>query len=137
MLRGVLLHVVNAARPIHMAVNSAHRDLGGGVVNDVVFRACRTRRALVGIQNFHYGGVAELAQVVGLAAGGGIKRGLVQYHAPAVAFEIAGHHLRIEFAQERIAIIEPVRQVSSLSQEKQDSIVAETAKSAAGSARTR
>jgi hypothetical protein len=137
MLGGVLLHVVNAARPIHMAVDGANRYLGGGVVDDVVLRACGARRALIRIENFHYRCVAELAQIVGLATGGGIKRGLIQYHAKTVALAIAGDYLRVEFAQERIAVIEPVRQVSSLSCPRQDSIVAETAKSAAGSARTR
>ncbi len=46
MLRGVLLHVVNAARPIHVAVDGPGRNFGGGVVNDVVFdrRARRPRR---------------------------------------------------------------------------------------------
>jgi hypothetical protein len=99
MLRGVLLHVVNAARPIHMAMNGAERDLGGGVVDDVVVRARGTRRALVGIQNFHYGGAAELAKVVGLTTGGGIERSLVQYHAKTVPLTVAGDHLRVEFAQ--------------------------------------
>ena len=135
MLRGVLLHVVNAARPIHVAVDGPGRNFSGGVVNDVVIR--RRPAALVRIQNFHYRHVAQLAEIVRLAAGGGVKGGLVQYHAPAVAFALARDHLRVEFPQKRIAIIEPVRQVSSLSYEKQDSIVAETAKSAARSARTR
>lgn len=61
MLRGVLLHMVNPARPIHTAVNGPWRDLSGGVMNDVVLDTVRARRTLVGIQNFHYRGVAELA----------------------------------------------------------------------------
>ena len=134
MLRGVLLHMVNAARPVHVAVDGPGRNFGGGVMNDVVFDAAT---AFVRIENFHYRGIAQLAEVVWLASGRGVKGGLVQYHAPAVALAIAGEHLRVELPQKRIAIIEPVRQVSSLSCDRQDSIVAETAKSAARSARTR
>jgi hypothetical protein len=36
MLRGVLLHVVEAARPVNLAVDGADRDFGGGVVDYVI-----------------------------------------------------------------------------------------------------
>jgi hypothetical protein len=36
MLRGVLLHVVEAAVPVNVAVDGAGGNFGGGVVNDVV-----------------------------------------------------------------------------------------------------
>ena len=57
-----------------------------------------------------------------LAAGGGVERGLIKDNFPARAFGRAGDDRGVEFAQERIVVIEPVRQVSSLSIQGEDNI---------------
>jgi hypothetical protein len=63
MLGRVLLHVVEAARPVNLAVDWTWGDLGGGVVDYVVGVACargvwrggvRTR----GVNNFYDLGIA-------------------------------------------------------------------------------
>jgi hypothetical protein len=59
---------------------------------------------------------------VRLAPGRRIEGRLVQNDPPTIALRLAGHDLRIEFPQKRVAIVEPVRQVSSLSPIIQDSM---------------
>ena len=115
----VLLHVIEAARPINTPVHRTHGDLGRGVMNHMVIRADHLPAR---IHDLNYGRLAQLAQIVRLASGGGVKCRLVQYDLPAIALRFAGHDLRVEFPQKSVAIIEPVRQVSSLSQETQDSM---------------
>jgi len=52
---------------------------------------------------------------VRLAAGGGVEGGLIKDNFPAGTIGRAGNDGGVEFAQERVVVIEPVRQVSSLS----------------------
>jgi hypothetical protein len=49
-----------------------------------------------------------------LAAGGGVERCLIKDDFKAEAFGRAGDYRGVEFAEERVVVIEPVRQVSSL-----------------------
>jgi hypothetical protein len=133
MLRGVLLHVVEAARPINLAVDGAGGNFGGGVVDYVVGVArvgdvWPAGGSLRGrsLDDFYHWRVAQGAQVVRLAARGGVEGGLIEDDFPAGAFGRAGNDRGVEFAQERIVVIEPVRQVSSLSLQRKNNIEAET-----------
>ena len=49
-----------------------------------------------------------------LAAGSWVEPGLVKDDFPAGAIGRAGNDRGVEFAEERVVVIEPVRQVSSL-----------------------
>jgi hypothetical protein len=64
---------------------------------------------------------------VRLAAGGGVKRGLIKDDSPAGAIGRAGNDGGVEFAKERVVVIEPVRQVSSLSIQGENNIETGTA----------
>jgi hypothetical protein len=64
---------------------------------------------------------------VRLAAGGGVEDGLIKDNFPAGAFGRAGNDGGVEFAQERIAVVEPVRQVSSLLVQRKNNIEGVTA----------
>src|SRR5260370_33217757 len=73
MLAGVLLHVIEAARPMDAAVNP---PLGHGAVhhvNDAVFM----------LLNIEHIGIAQFAKIIRLPTGGGIQQGLVQKDTPA------------------------------------------------------
>jgi hypothetical protein len=59
---------------------------------------------------------------VGLAAGGGVEGGPIKDNFPAGAFGRAGNYHGVEFAQERIVVVEPVRQVSSLLVQRKNNI---------------
>src|SRR5207302_10083463 len=73
MLAGVLLHVIEAAGPIDAAIDATDGD---GAVHDL-------DDAVILIQHIDDVCVAELAEVMRLAAGGGIQQGLVKNNAPA------------------------------------------------------
>ena len=113
MLAGVLLHVIDPARPIDLALNRANRKCGGGVVHHVVRHTCwrrdrrSWRRAERQIRDFQDFDFAETAEVVGLAAGSGVERRAVQNNFPAVAFTLAGNDVRLEFLLKRIVVIQP------------------------------
>ena len=49
-----------------------------------------------------------------LAAGSGVEGGPIKDNSPAGAIGRAGNDGGVEFAEERVVVIEPVRQVSSL-----------------------
>lgn len=63
-----------------------------------------------------------------LAAGGGVESRLIKDNFPARAFGRAGDDGGVEFTQEGIVVIEPVRQVSSLSVRRKHSIETEAEK---------
>jgi hypothetical protein len=62
-----------------------------------------------------------------LAAGGRVEGGLIEDDLPAGAIGRAGNDGGVEFAKERIVVVEPVRQVSSLSIQAEDNIEIVTA----------
>jgi hypothetical protein len=74
MLTGVLLHVIETARPVDAGGNAAGRD-----------RAVHHMKYVVVFQvaDIENVGFAELAKIVGLAAGGGIEMRLIEEDAPA------------------------------------------------------
>jgi hypothetical protein len=57
-----------------------------------------------------------------LAAGGGVEGGFIKDNFPAGAIGSAGNDRGVEIAEERVVIIEPVRQVSSLLVREKNSI---------------
>jgi hypothetical protein len=57
-----------------------------------------------------------------LAARRRVERGLIKDNFPAAAIGRAGNHRGVEFAEERVVVIEPVRQVSSLSIQGENNI---------------
>src|SRR5215471_5648158 len=105
MLPGVLLHVVEAARPVNAAIDFAGRDRPVYDVQDlVVFQIADVEDVCV----------AKLAEVVRLAAGSRIEVGLVEEHAPAgavlardeVRHRLAAQDLCREIVLERIVVVE-------------------------------
>ena len=62
-----------------------------------------------------------------LAAGGGVERRFIKDNFPARAVGSAGDYRGVEFAEERVVVVEPVRQVSSLSIQGENNIEAVTA----------
>jgi hypothetical protein len=120
MLAGVLLHVVDPARPIDLALDRANRNCRRRVMHNVVRyaylgsdgRSWRIRdRHIRDFQDFH---LAETAEVVGLAARSWVECGAVQNDFPAVAFALAGNDVRFEFFLKRIVVVEPLGHCSSL-----------------------
>ncbi len=107
MLTGVLLHVVEAARPVDAAIDAANRNRAVHDVNNAIF-------AVLYIEHV---GVAKLAEVVWLTAGTRIKQGLIEHHPPARAGwailgllqHFAAQHLRAEVVLKRIVVIQPAR----------------------------
>src|SRR5260370_8245259 len=96
MLAGVLLHVVEAPRPVDAAV---HFRICWTAVDDVTY-------FVTFISDVEYVGVADLAQIVWLASGRGVERRAVKnqfpdasrdsrVHVPREHFPI--HHPRGEF----------------------------------------
>jgi hypothetical protein len=59
---------------------------------------------------------------VGLAARRRVERGLIKDNFPAGAIRRAGNDGGVEFAEERVVVIEPVRQVSSLLMQSKNNI---------------
>ena len=120
MLAGVLLHMIDPARPIDLSADWAGRKLGRGVVHDVVRDAClgRDRRsrpiAERRVHDFQDLDPAKRAKVVGLAAGRWVERGAVENDFPAVAFPFAGNDVRFEFLLKRIAVVQAFSHLSSL-----------------------
>src|ERR1700740_2213239 len=102
MLARMLLHVIDASRPVDHTVNRTHKNGRRCVVNHLLLR----------VGHFNHRHIAERAGVVRLPSRRGIKRCAIEHHFPALALLFAGNHLRVELAQERIAIVEPLRRLS-------------------------
>src|SRR5579864_1075533 len=100
-LAGVLLHVVETASPIDAAVNRAGLKLAVDYMDDFVLF----------VANVEHVGVAEFAEVMGLAAGSRIEPGGVEHDGPrgraVVTFRLAGEYARVEFAEKGIVVVEP------------------------------
>jgi|HubBroStandDraft_3_1064219.scaffolds.fasta_scaffold129191_2 hypothetical protein len=79
------------------------------------------------IDNFYYPGVAQRAYVVRLAAGSRVEGGLIKDNLPAGAIGRAGNDGGVEFAEEGVVVVEPVRQVSSLLLQRKNNIEGMTA----------
>ena len=97
-LSRVLLHVIEAARPVDCAVNRARSDGLVGEMRDF---------AILGVEHFHDCGSAQVACVKWLSARSGVKRGAIQAHAPTRSLRFASEDLRVEFVQKRIVVIQP------------------------------
>src|SRR5262252_2366671 len=107
-LASVLLHVIEAAWPANAAIDAAGRNRSiHDVENIVIFE----------VANIEHIRFAELAKIVGLAAGGGIQMCLVEQDAPACGF-MARNNIRQglaaenpggEIVRKRIVIIEAAR----------------------------
>jgi hypothetical protein len=70
----VLLHVIDASRPIDLPVNRTDGNLGGGVMNHMVIRAYHLPAR---IHDLNYPRIAQRAQIVRLAPGRRIEGRLV------------------------------------------------------------
>jgi len=69
MLAGVLLHVIEAARPVNAAINASPAH---GAIDHV------ENLVVLEIANIEDIGFTELAAVIGLAAGSRVKMGLIE-----------------------------------------------------------
>ena len=83
-LTGVLLHMVEAARPVDAGVNAAG---GNGAINYV------ENVVVFQVADIEDIGFAKFAEIVGLAAGSGIELGLIEEYAPAGSV-VAGKRIR-------------------------------------------
>lgn len=99
-LRGMLLHMIESPRPVDGAVNLRRRDWPLDNVNDFV---------AVLVRNVDYSDIVQLAGVERLAARGGVKRGAIESQMPAFAGRLARDHGGVEFTQERVVVIQPLR----------------------------
>jgi hypothetical protein len=107
-LAGVLLHVVKAAGPVNAAIDGGEREFAVDNVGDV----------FAVIPNFEDVGLSELAEIVGLAARGGIQRGAVQDDFPGrlgaggggIRFDgNTGKNARAEILKGGVVVVEAVR----------------------------
>ena len=94
MLSGVLLHVIESARPIDA---TRDRTLAHGRVEQV-------GNALAFVDHVADRGVAECAGVVRLAAGCRVESRMVEVHAASVVGAI--HHARVEFGAVGVGVVE-------------------------------
>src|SRR5262245_16419214 len=98
MLAGVLLHVVEASRPIDAAVHGSQMKFAVDDMDDFF-------SFIANIQDL---GFVEAAEIVRLAARGGIKSSRVEHHRPgscgAVRFRLAALDLCVELALEGIVV---------------------------------
>ena len=105
MLPSVLLHVIEAPRPVNASFDTANIDGTVDHVNDRVV-------LLPHVQNIC---VAQFAQIIRLAAGGGIEQCLIQNRGPArrksrifgFRDQLATQNLRGKILLERIIVIKP------------------------------
>jgi hypothetical protein len=107
-LAGVLLHVIESARPIHTAIDGSSREFA---VNDMY-------NIVAVVANIQNQGRSQSSDIVGLASGSGIERGPVQEHFPRgprarISENWAGRKTRkdsrLEILNARIVVIEPMR----------------------------
>ena len=97
MLAGMLLNVIEAAIPIDAAVNLTARNRAIREVNQA---------AVFFIENFDDFRFAESTRVMRLPARSGIKRGAIENDTPPIGVLFTRNYLGVEFAQERIVIVE-------------------------------
>ena len=105
MLAGVLLHVVEAARPVDAAFNATS---GERTVNDV-------EDAVIGVPHIHDVGVAQFAKIVGLTARSRVEQSLIEEYAPPLteaafftfAERFATENLGGEIVLKGIVVVEP------------------------------
>ena len=103
MLAGVLLHMIEAARPMDATICSADGDGAVHNVND----------AIILIKDMEYICVADFAEVVWLAAGGWIEQSLIENNTPARSKsaifrfrkQFAAQNLGAEIFLKRIVVI--------------------------------
>ena len=93
-LAGVLLHVVEAAGPVHAAVHGRPVDRVGEQVGDAVTL----------VHDVHHRGAAEGPGVVRLAARGGIEGGAVEVYSAAAVGTV--HDGGVEVAQVGVGVVE-------------------------------
>src|SRR5205085_11598800 len=107
-LAGMLLHMIETARPVNATVDVAARHRS---INEM------KHAIILAILHIEDVGVAKLSEIVGLAARRWVKQGLIENNAPARAEghfrgfsdRFAAEHLRREIIQERIVVIESPR----------------------------
>src|SRR5258708_22607683 len=107
MLAGVLLHMVETARPVNAAVNA---PWGHGAVHHM-------KDAVFVVANIKNVGIAELAEIVRLPSGSGIQQGLIQDDSPmrgeagilSLRDRFATQHLGAEIILKRIVVVETAR----------------------------
>ena len=103
-LAGVLLHVVEAARPVDAPLDP---------LSDGQRRVYHVPHFAVLVHvHVHDARAAQRACVVGLPAAGGIKRAAIQPHAPRVLLRLARQHRRVKFLQIGIVVIQSLRHAS-------------------------
>jgi hypothetical protein len=105
MLAGVLLHVIETARPVNAAVDSVRGDFLVDDVGDFL-------AIIADVENVGFG---KLAQIVGLAAGSWIEKGAIEENLPGAFCSRranerfgrgAGMHGGGEVLQEGVVVIE-------------------------------
>ncbi len=108
MLSSVLLHVIEAPRPVNTAIHFRIRRL---TINQV-------KNFVAFVANIENVGVADFAQIVGLASRRRIKRRAIQNQSPDAAGDsrahirrehFAMHHSRSELLFKRIIVVESAR----------------------------
>ncbi len=98
MLAGVLLHVIEAARPVDLAVDTgADRERPVDEMD---------QPAVVLVHDVHHGAAAEAAEIVRLAARGRVERGFAERHREAVGARLTGGDLGIELVQVGVGVVE-------------------------------
>ena len=105
-LARVLLHMVKAARPINFAMHRLPHRQG---------RVHAVRHVAVFHKYIQYVRPAQRARVIRLAAGGGIKGGLVEMDEIAAAIRHAIHHPRVKRRQIGVIVIQALCHMGSLS----------------------
>src|SRR4029077_928551 len=104
MLAGVLLHMVETARPVNAAVNAprGHRTVH------------HMKNAVFVVPNGQNVGIDEFAEIVRLPPGSGIQQGLIQDDSPmwgeagvfSLRDRLAAQHLGREIILKRIIVVE-------------------------------
>ena len=101
----MLLHMIEAARPVDAAI---HPSRGHGAIDDV------EDLVVFEIANVEDIGFTELAAVMGLTAGSGVKMSLIEQNAPAagvlpgqrVGERLTAQNLSREIVLKRVVVIE-------------------------------
>src|SRR3990172_2169556 len=102
MLTRVLLHVVEAARPIDDAMH-VRSNLNGIAVFDNV-----RHTAVAFVDDLDHSRAAKCADVAGLASGGGIETRAIQTHARMPASSLDAQDRCVELSAIWIEVVEPL-----------------------------